>query len=95
MLVSHELSCLYFSTHSLLLSALCRLNADVDTSVVDFTSCDLSVKLELQALLGKEFLRLLRNVVIHTRATDLTQEFNNGDLGAETRPHGCLPKLEQ
>jgi hypothetical protein len=25
----------------------------------------------------------------------LTQEFNNGDLGAETRPHGCLPKLEQ
>jgi hypothetical protein len=78
------------STHSLLLSALRSLNADVDTLAVNLTSGDLGVELELQALLREELLGLLRNLGVHARATDLTKELDNGDFRAETRPDGSL-----
>lgn len=77
-------------THSLFFSTLCGLNADVNTGIVDLTSGDLGVELELQTLLLEDLLGLLRDFAVHTGATDLAQEFNNGDLRAETRPDGSL-----
>jgi hypothetical protein len=76
--------------YSLLLSTLCGLNADLNTSIVNLTSSDFGVELELQALLREELLGLLRNVGVHARATNLTQELNNGNFGAEARPHRGL-----
>jgi hypothetical protein len=76
--------------YSLLLSALCGLNVDLNTSIVNLTSSDFGVELELQALLREELLGLLRNVGVHARATNLTQELNNGNFGAEARPHRGL-----
>ena len=85
----------YSSTYSLLLATLCGLDVNLDTSVVDFTSSNLGVELELQPLLSKELLGLLRDVCVHTRATNLAKELDNGNLGTETRPYGSLFKSDQ
>jgi hypothetical protein len=78
------------STYALLLSALCGFYADLDASVVNLTCSNLGVELELQTLLLEDLLGRLGDLVVHTRATNLTQEFDNSDLGTETRPYGGL-----
>lgn len=80
-------------THSLLLSTLCGLNADLDTSFVNLTSSNLGVELELQTLLLEDLLGLLCNLVVHTGAANLAQEFNNGNFSAEARPNGGLSSV--
>lgn len=77
-------------TYGLLLSTLGGLNADVNAGVVNLTGGNLGVKLELQTLLCEDLLCLLGDFVVHTRATNLTQELDNGNLRAETRPYGGL-----
>jgi phage tail protein X len=57
---------------------------------VNLTSGNLGVELELQTLLGEELLGLLSNLSVHAGATNLTEELDNGDFRAETRPDGGL-----
>lgn len=76
------------SIEGLLFSALGGLNSDLDALALGITSGDLGVELELHALLLEKLLRLLCDVLVHTRAANLAQVLNDGDLRAKARPHG-------
>jgi hypothetical protein len=77
-------------TYRLGLATLSSLNVDLDTLLGDLTGGDLGVQLEVQALLLEQLLCVLGDLVVHTGATNLAQELDNGDLGTETRPDGGL-----
>ena len=57
---------------------------------MNLTCGNLGVELELQALLLEDLLGRLGDLGVHARATNLAQEFDDRDLGTQTRPHGGL-----
>jgi hypothetical protein len=57
---------------------------------VNLTCGNLGVELELQALLLEDLLGRLGDLGVHARATNLAQEFDDSDLGTQTRPYGGL-----
>lgn len=74
----------------LLLATLGRLNAQADGSTAVITLGNLGVGLELDALLSEDLLGLLGDLSVHTGATDLAKELNNGNISTETGPDGSL-----
>lgn len=74
----------------LLLATLGRLNVEADGSTAVITAHDLGVGLELDSLLSKNLLSLLGDLSIHTGATDLAKELDDGDLSTKARPDGGL-----
>ena len=76
------------------LAALGSLDVDLDALLRDLTSHDLGVELEDQALLLEDLLGVLGDLLVHTGATNLAEELDNGDLGAETRPDGGLCRCQ-
>lgn len=74
----------------LLLTALGGLDVKTNGSTADITGDDLGVGLELDALLTQDLLGLLGDLGVHTGATDLAEELNNGNLSTETGPNGGL-----
>ena len=74
----------------LLLTALGGLDVKTNGSTADITGDDLGVGLELDALLTQDLLGLLGDLGVHTGATDLAEELNDGNLSTETRPNGGL-----
>lgn len=78
--------CRICCTYRLGLAALGRVNLEVDVGARVVTADNLCVELELNALLLEELLGGLGNLSIHTRATNLAEELDDGDLGTETGP---------
>lgn len=74
----------------LFLTALGGLDVEADGSTVDITGDDLGAGLELDALLAEDLLGLLGDLSVHTGATDLAEELNNGNLSTEAGPNGGL-----
>lgn len=74
------------ATYRLLLAALGSLDADLDDVAAVVSRSDLGVELELHALLAQRLLDVLGDLGVHAWSTDLAQELNNGDLGAQSRP---------
>lgn len=72
--------------HSLLLASLGSLDVDLDSVGAVVTVGNLCVELELHALLGQQLLDVLGDFGIHTRATYLAEELDDGDFGAKARP---------
>lgn len=76
----------------LLLATLGSLNVEADGSTAVVTAHDLGVGLELDTLLSEDLLSLLGDLSVHTGATDLAEELNDGDLSTKTGPDGGLWK---
>lgn len=78
------------SIKGLLLTTLGGLDVKANGSTADITGDDLGVGLELDALLTQDLLGLLGDLSVHTGATNLAEELNNGNLSTETGPNGGL-----
>jgi len=76
------------SVESLGLAALGSLNLKLDALATVVTADDLGVELELHALLAEGLLDVLGDLSVHTGATDLAEELDNGDLRAQAGPDG-------
>lgn len=74
----------------LFLTTLGGLDIEGDGGTAVVTTGDLGVGLELDTLLTQDLLGLLGDLSVHTGTTDLAQEFDDGNFGAETRPDGSL-----
>lgn len=79
--------------YSLLLATLRSLDGNLDALAGSITARNLGASLEFDALLLEDLLDTLGNLSVHAGATDLTQELDDGNLGAQARPNGSLLKL--
>jgi len=77
-------------TYLLLLAAFGRLDGQIDSIATSVAGDDLRIELELQPLLLKNLLSRLRDLHVHAWTTNLAEEFDNGNFGAQPRPHGSL-----
>lgn len=80
--------CFFEPTYSLSLATLGGLNVELDALAAVVTLDDLGVELELQALLAEGLLDVLGDLGVHTGATDLAEELDDGDLRAKAGPDG-------
>lgn len=76
------------ATHSLGLATLGGVNLKLDGLASLVTGDDLGAGLEVDALLLQDLLDGLGDLKVHAGATDLVEELDDGDLGAETGPDG-------
>ena len=76
------------ATHSLGLATLGRVNLKLDGLARLVTGNDLGASLEVDALLLQDLLDGLGNLKVHAGATNLVEELDNGNLGAEAGPDG-------
>lgn len=70
------------------LATLGRVNLELDLVARLVTADNLGVELELKTLLLEDLLGVLGDLSVHTWATNLAEELDNGDLGAKSRPDG-------
>lgn len=70
------------------LATLGGVNLELDQLAGSISADNLCAKLEVDALLLEQLLGLLGDLAIHAGTTNLVQELNDGDLGAQSRPDG-------
>lgn len=75
-------------TYRLGLATLGGVNLKLDLLARLVAANNLGVELELKTLLLEDLLGVLGDLGIHTRATNLAEELDDGDLGAKSRPDG-------
>lgn len=75
---------------SVLLATLGGFDAERNGRAAVVTLGDLGADLELDALLAQNLVGLLGDLCVHTRATNLVQEFDDGNFGAKARPDRSL-----
>lgn len=76
------------STYRLRLATLGSIDLELDSLARAVAADDLGRQLELHALLLEDLLGLLCDLGVHAGAANLVQEFDDGNLGAQARPHG-------
>lgn len=77
-----------FNTYGLRLATLGSIDLELHQLTRLVTADDLGVELELHTLLLEKLLGSLGDLSVHAGTTDLAEELDNGDLGAESRPDG-------
>lgn len=70
------------------LATLRGVDLELDQLAGGISAHNLGAELEVDTLLLEQLLGLLGDLAIHAGSTDLVQELNHGNLGAESRPHG-------
>lgn len=76
------------ATHSLGLATLGGVDLELDDLASLVTGNDLGAGFEVDALLLQDLLDGLGDLKVHAGATNLFEELDDGDLGAETGPDG-------
>lgn len=87
-------ACMHGNTNRFGLATLSRVHLELNVVASVFSADDLSTELEFYTLLLEQLLRLLGNLGVHAGATNLVQEFDDGNLGTQSRPYGTHLKTD-